>query len=139
MCVIACVRVCTCVRVCVCELTEGRHMATEKRWVSPANKFAVLSGKSERKAHVPVPKRNKKRKENPQKFILWKSRIRCRSLDMVNFLSHREQGKRGPSSSLWCCFLWRTRFLFCTYDFPHSGQRCRSTGTYFCGAEVINR
>ena len=59
----------------------------------------------------------------------------CRSLDMVNFLSHREQGKRGPSSSLWCCFLWRTRFLFCTYDFPQSGQRCRSTGTYLCGVE----
>ena len=62
----------------------------------------------------------------------------CRSSDMVNFLSHCEQGKRGPSSHLWCCFLWRTRFLFCTDDFPHSGQRCRSTGTYFCGVEVIN-
>ena len=62
----------------------------------------------------------------------------CRSSDMVNFLSHCEQGKRGPSSSLWCCFLWRTRFLFCTYDFPHSGQRCRSTGTYFCGVEAMN-
>ena len=56
-------RVCVCVCVCVCELTEGRHMATEKRWVSPANKFAVRSGKSERKAHVPVPKRNKKKKK----------------------------------------------------------------------------
>ena len=42
----------------------------------------------------------------------------------INFLSHCEQGKRGPSSSLWCFFLWRTRFLFYTYDFPHSGQRC---------------
>ena len=62
----------------------------------------------------------------------------CRSSDMVNFLSHCEQGKRGPSSHLWCCFLWRTRFLFCTYDFLHTGQRCRSTGTYFCGVEVIN-
>ena len=57
----------------------------------------------------------------------------------INFLSHCEQGKRGPSSSLWCCFLWRTRFLFCTYDFPHSGQRCRSTGSFFCGVKVVNR
>ena len=56
----ACVRVC----VCVCELTEGRHMATEKRRVSPANQFALRSGKSEIKAHVPVNKRNKKKKEN---------------------------------------------------------------------------
>ena len=62
----------------------------------------------------------------------------CRSSDIVNFLSHCEQGKREPLSHLWCWFLWRTRFLFCTYDFPHSWQRCRSTGTYFCGAEVIN-
>ena len=51
----------------------------------------------------------------------------------IHFLSHCEQGKRGPSSSLWCCFLWRTRFLFCTYDFPHSGQ-----ALFFCGVEVIN-
>ena len=49
----------------------------------------------------------------------------------IHFLSHCEQGKRGPSSSLWCCFLWWTRFLFCTYDFPHSGQRYRSTGSFF--------
>ena len=28
----------------------------------------------------------------------------CRSSDMVHFLSHCEQGKRGPSSNLWCCF-----------------------------------
>ena len=56
----------------------------------------------------------------------------------INFLSHCEQGKRGPSSILWCCFLWRTRFLFCTYDFPNSGQRYRSTGTYFCGVDVFN-
>ena len=47
------------------------------------------------------------------------------------FLSHCEQEKRSPSSSLWCCFLSRTWFLFCTYDFPQSGQRCRSTGTVF--------
>ena len=67
-------------------------------------------------------------------LFLWE----CRSSDMVNFWSHCKQGKRGPSSSLWSCFLRRTRFLFCTYDFPHSGQRCRSTGTYFCGVEVIN-
>ena len=60
-----------------------------------------------------------------------------RSSDMVNFLSHCEHGKRGPSSSLWCCFLWR--FLFCTYDFRHSGQRCRSTGTYFCGYNRVFR
>ena len=50
----------------------------------------------------------------------------------------RDVWKRGPSSSLWCSFLRRTRFLFCTYDFPHSGQRCCSTGTYFCGSEVVN-
>ena len=62
----------------------------------------------------------------------------CRSSDMVNFSSHCEQGKRGPSSSSWCCILWWTRFLFCTYDFPHSGQRCRPRGTYFCRVEVIN-
>ena len=37
-------------------------MATEKRRVSPANKFALRSGKSEIKALVPVPKRNKKKK-----------------------------------------------------------------------------
>ena len=23
---------------------------------------------------------------------------------------------------LWCCFLWRTRFISCTYDFPHPGR-----------------
>ena len=57
---------------------------------------------------------------------------------MEHFLLHCERGKRGPSSNLWCCFLWRTSFLFCTYDLPHSGQRCCSTGIYFCGAEVIN-
>ena len=58
-----CVCVCVwCVCVCVCELTEGRHMATEKRRVSPADKFALRSGKSQIKNHVPVPKRNKKKK-----------------------------------------------------------------------------
>ena len=36
-------------------------MATEKRRVSTANKFALRSGKSEIKAHVPAPKRNKKK------------------------------------------------------------------------------
>ena len=51
------------VYVCVCELTEGRHIATEKRRVSPASNFAVCSGKSEIKTHVPVLKRNKKKKK----------------------------------------------------------------------------
>ena len=55
----ACVRAC----VCVCELTEGRHMATEKTSGSPANKFVLRSGKSEIKAHVLVPKRNKRKKK----------------------------------------------------------------------------
>ena len=36
-------------------------MATEKRRVAPANQFAVCSGKSEIKVHVPVPKQNKKK------------------------------------------------------------------------------
>ena len=51
---------------------------------------------------------------------------------MINFLSHWEQGKWGPSSSLWFCFLWRTRFLFCTCNFPHSGQRCRPPPPPLC-------
>ena len=64
VCARACVRA-ACVRACVCacELTEGRHMATEKRRVSPADQFAVCSGKSEIKVHVPVPKLNKKKKK----------------------------------------------------------------------------
>ena len=39
----ACVR--ACVRVCVCELTEGRHMATEKRQVLPQinSHYAVVN------------------------------------------------------------------------------------------------
>ena len=38
-------------------------MATEKRRVSPTNKFALRSGKSEIKARVPVPKQKKKKKK----------------------------------------------------------------------------
>ena len=56
------------------------------------------------------------------------------------------EGNEVQIQSLWC-FLWRTRFSFCTYNSPHSGQTaCSSAGFFFlfffffffCGAEVIN-
>ena len=45
-------------------------MVTEKRRVSPANKFALRSGKSEIKAHVPMPKRNRRRKKSAKYHTL---------------------------------------------------------------------
>ena len=46
-------------------------MATEKRRVSPANKFAVRSGKSEIKARARMAKQKKKEEEkNPLNIIL---------------------------------------------------------------------
>ena len=35
-------------------------------------------------------------------------------------MDHHSKG--GPLPILWCCFLWRTRFISCTYDFPHRGR-----------------